>query len=226
MNKKWMIYVVGAALCLAAGCKNSDNAANTAAPAAADSTAGPNSASSGAPAAPESPRPMVVPAGTSIPVILSTTISSKTSRPGDVFSASVAAPIRINGETAIPKGAEVEGVVADARKQGTFKGAADLAIRLTRVTVGGKGYLISTTMYAASVKGKGKRTAVATGGGAAAGALIGALAGGGKGAAIGAAVGGGGGLAVSGTTGGKNVVLPAETRVNFSLERPVAIDRQ
>jgi len=216
MSKRWAICILAGALCTAAGCQNSDNAANPAAPAAQNAVAKSNSASS---------KPLVVPAGTTIPVVLSTTISSKTSRPGDIFSASLAAPILVKGETAIPKGAEVEGVVEDAKKQGTFKGAASLAIKLTRVTVGGKGYLISTSTYAASEKGKGKRTAAVTGGGAAAGALIGGLAGGGKGAAIGAAVGGGGGLAVSGTTGGNNVVLPAETRLDFNLAQPLTIDR-
>jgi len=225
MNKNWMICALAGTLWLAAGCQNMGKSANQPAPAASDSTAGPNSASSGAPAASAYSGPLVIPAGTTIPVILSSTISSKTSSPGDVFSASVAAPILIDGETAIPKGAEVEGIVGDAKKQGTFKGAADLAIKLTKVTVGGKGYLISTTSYAAAEKGKGKRTAAITSGGAAAGALIGALAGGGKGAAIGAALGGGGGLAVSGTTGGKNIVLPAETRLDFKLEHSVTIQR-
>jgi hypothetical protein len=75
------------------------------------------------------------------------------------------------------------------------------------------------------VKGKGKRTAAVTGGGAVVGALIGGLAGGGKGAAIGAGVGGGSGLAVSGATGGENVTLPVESRVTFKLTSPVTIDR-
>jgi hypothetical protein len=233
MNKKWMICVLPAVLGLAIACQKTNNSTDQGA-----SSGQPNSTATNAPAgtenamnsqAPGSTRevqkPIVVPAGTTVSVILSSTISSKTSNPGDVFSASVASPVLIAGETAIPKGAEVEGVVADAKKQGKFKGAADLAIQLTKVTVRGRGYLIATDMYAATEKGKGKRTAAVTGGGAALGALIGGLAGGGKGAAIGAGAGAGGGLAVSGTTGGKNVVLSAESRISFKLSQSVTISK-
>ena len=61
------------------------------------------------------------------------------------------------------------------------------------------------------------------GGGAGAGALIGALAGGGKGAAIGALVGGGAGTAGSAYTGNRDVTLPAESVVSFKLEAPLQV---
>jgi hypothetical protein len=53
--------------------------------------------------------------------------------------------------------------------------------------------------------------------------LIGALAGGGKGAAIGAAAGAGAGTAGAAFTGNKNIVLPAETLVNFRLLQPLEV---
>ena len=61
------------------------------------------------------------------------------------------------------------------------------------------------------------------GGGAGAGAVIGALAGGGKGAAIGAAVGAGAGTAGTAFTGNKDIVLPTETIVNFRLLQPLEV---
>jgi hypothetical protein len=131
----------------------------------------------------------------------------------------------VNDEEAIPKGATVRGVIVDAKKQGAVKGEANLAIRLRTITVRGKDYPISTSTYAQTEKGKGKRSAIMTGGGAAAGALIGGLAGGGKGAAIGAGVGGGGGLAASAGTGGQNVVFPAETKITFKLSKAITVDR-
>jgi hypothetical protein len=62
------------------------------------------------------------------------------------------------------------------------------------------------------------------GGGAGAGALIGALAGGGKGAAIGALVGGGAGTAGSAYTGNRDVTLPAESAVSFKLESSLRVE--
>lgn len=166
-----------------------------------------------------------MPAGTLIHVILSTTVSSYRNNPGDEFDGSVATPILIDGDEAIPKGAYVRGTVVTAKKQGAIKGEAILSVKLTGIRVRGKDYLIDSSTYGTTEKGKGKRSALVTGGGAVLGALIGGLAGGGKGAAIGAGVGGGGGLAASAATGGKNVELPAESRVTFKLMSPVTIDR-
>jgi hypothetical protein len=174
---------------------------------------------------PEPPKPLVVPAGTALPIILSQRLSSHDNNAGEDFAGTLASDIVVDGEVAIPKGSAASGVITKSKKQGTFKGEADFAIELRSVRVGGKSYPISSSTYAASVKGKGKRTAVVTGGGAAVGALIGGLAGGGKGAAIGAGVGAGGGLAASGATGGENVNLAAESKVTFKLTQSLTIDR-
>jgi hypothetical protein len=174
---------------------------------------------------PEPPKPFVVPAETTLPVILATSISSYKNKTGEEFSGNLAAPIMVDSEEAVPKGAKVTGTIVDAKKQGKFKGEALLTIRVTSITVRGKDYLIATHTWSDTEKGKGKRTAAVTGGSAAGGALIGGLAGGGKGAGIGAAIGAVGGLAVSGGTGGQNVNLPAETKINFKLSKPVTIDR-
>jgi hypothetical protein len=224
MNNKWATLGLAAMLGLAAGCNKGDTSTN---PSTDSSQQGAGqSASSQQPAPPpEPPKPIVVPAGTPVTVVLSTTISSRVAKPGDEFEATVSEPVVVEGRTAIPKGAHVTGTVVNAKKQGTFKGEADLAIRLTRVETHGKGYMIATDTYGGTQKGKGKRTAVVTGGGAAIGALIGGLAGGGKGAAIGAGVGAGGGLAASGATGGKNVEFPAETSITFKLAEPLTIER-
>jgi hypothetical protein len=231
MNRKWMIS--GAAwLLLLTGCQKSTNnptdttsngqdanAANQ-----AGGQAGSDQQASGRAQRP-APGPIVVPEGTTISVILTNTLNSRVNKPGDQFEGSVAAPVMVEGEVAIPRDARVTGTVVDAKKQGTFKGAATMAVQLTGVRVRGQDYEIATNTYAGTEKGKGKRTAVVTGGGAALGALIGGLAGGGKGAAIGAAAGGGGGLAASGATGGKNVEFPAESRLTFKLSRSVTIER-
>ena len=68
------------------------------------------------------PKPLVVPAETEIAVVLDQTVSSKTSRPGDKFTATVESPVEVEGKVAIPKGARAEGVVNDAKAAGRFKG--------------------------------------------------------------------------------------------------------
>ena len=225
MKKNSAIFAIAAALCFAAACSNKpDN--STGQPSGTNSQDNSNAMNSqSANQAPVPVKPIVVPAGTTIPVILSTTLNSRTNNDGDEFSGSVAAPVLVGGEEAIPKNAPVSGTVVNAKAQGSIKGEAVMTIRLNRITVRGKGYQIASSEYTASEKGKGKRSAVMTGGGAVAGALIGGLAGGGKGAAIGAGIGGGGGLAASAGTGGKNVTLPAEARINFQLAEALTIDR-
>jgi len=164
---------------------------------------------------------VVVPAGTTVTVRLGEALGSKISSSGQSFTATVATPVQVGGRTVIPAGATASGVVADAKPLGRFKGGAVLQIRLNSITVNGSERPIETSAVTRAEKGKGKRTAVLTGGGAGLGALIGGLAGGGKGAAIGALAGAGAGGAGSAFTGNKDVVLPAESAVSFKLEAPL-----
>ncbi|HEV3151452.1 MAG TPA: BON domain-containing protein, partial [Acidobacteriaceae bacterium] len=94
---------------------------------------------------------------------------------------------------------------------------------LTQIELKGQSIPVSTSAFSQQGKGRGKNTAVKTGGGAAIGAIIGALAGGGKGAAIGAASGGGLGAGVNAVTKGEQVKIPAETLINFKLQSPVSV---
>ena len=169
------------------------------------------------------PKPLVVPADTVIAVVLDQTISSKTSKPGDRFSATVESPVEVDGKVAIPKDARAEGVVKEAKAAGRFKGGALLVLKLTSVTVNRKDHEIQTSAAMTSSKGKGKRTAVMVGGGAAGGAGIGAIAGGGKGAAIGALIGAAAGTGGAGFTGNRDITLAAETALDFKLLEPVHI---
>ena len=198
-----------------------DSAANSADQNAASSNAGGNMASESKKVAAE--QPVVVPAGTTITVRLGEALGSKISSPGQSFTATLAAPIEVDGKTAIPSGATARGTVTDAKALGKFKGGAVLQIKLDTITVNGTDHAITTSSVTRIEKGKGKRTAVIAGGGAAVGALIGGLAGGGKGAAIGALAGGGGGAAGAAYTGNKDVILPAESAVSFKLEAPLQL---
>ena len=170
-----------------------------------------------------SPKPITIPADTTISVVLDEPIGSKTSSNGQTFSATVSSPIEVNGRVAIPKGARATGIVREAKSAGRFKGGAVLTVSLSSVTVNDASYDVQTSDFAQTSKGKGKRTAGMIGGGGAAGALIGGLAGGGKGAAIGAAIGAGGGTAGAGLTGNREIAWPAETKLTFKLLQPLEI---
>lgn len=179
----------------------------------------------GAPVVTPQPVTVDLPAGTLIPVRLDEDLGSKISQTGDAFRATVADDVLVRGQVIIPRGSRAEGMVLDAKPLGKIKGAATLAIRLDRVRTRWGSYPVSTRTIDRTEKGKGKRTAVMAGGGAGLGALIGGLAGGGKGAAIGALAGGGAGTAGGAFTGNKQIVLPAETLLNFRLENSVHITK-
>jgi len=169
--------------------------------------------------------PLVVPAGTPITVSLGSAIGSKLSKTGDSFSGSVAKDVLVGNAVAIPQGANVSGSVTDAKALGRFAGGASLQIRLDSIEIRGANVPVQASAKSFSEKGKGKRTAVMAGGGAALGGIIGALAGGGKGAAIGAAAGAGAGTGGAAFTGNKDVVLPAESDVTFELSQPLDVKR-
>jgi hypothetical protein len=173
----------------------------------------------------EKKEPLVVPAGTAITISLGSAVGSKVSKAGDNFTGSVAKEVLVGSAVAIPQGANVSGTVVDAKALGHFAGGALLQIRLDSINIKGADHPVQATAKSFTEKGKGKRTAVMAGGGAALGGIIGALAGGGKGAAIGAAAGAGAGTGGAALTGNKEIVLPAESDVTFELSAPLEIKR-
>lgn len=169
------------------------------------------------------PQVVTIPAGTRIRVQLGQTLSSKYNQPGDSFTGTVADPVVVNGVTVIRAGAQASGTVTDAKPLGRFKGGAVLAVRLDSVSADGRTYPVQTSQVERFESGKGKRTAVMTGGGAGLGALIGGLAGGGKGALIGGLLGAGAGGTGSAFTGNRDLELPAESILTFRLENDVTV---
>ncbi|MGO8986085.1 MAG: BON domain-containing protein [Terriglobales bacterium] len=172
---------------------------------------------------PPPPPPIVVPAGTVLTVRVGQALSSNNSHAGDSFPATLDKAVSVAGVTAIPARSRVSGTVVTAKAKGKIKGEGELSLALTSITVQGQTYNIKTSVLNKTIQGKGKRTAATTGGGAAGGALIGGLAGGGKGAAIGALVGGGAGLAGGAATGNQQIQIPVESVQSFRLSAPLTL---
>jgi hypothetical protein len=151
-----------------------------------------------------------LPSNTEIKVRTDTAIPAKPA-PNSHYSASISNDVTdSSGNIVIPRGSRAR-LVAVANGD-------DSTLDLQSVNVNGKRYTLDTQDKSSAPGGLGanKRTAKYVGGGAAVGAVLGALLGGGKGAAIGALVGGAGGAGAQVYTGRKKEI-PAETELSYKL---------
>ncbi len=177
------------------------------------------------PVKPKDPVPVRVeiPLRTPVAVRLIDGIDSEINHAGEIFAASLDAPIVVEGEVIVPAGTNVWVKLVDARAAGRMAGRSELRLELTRMEFQGKSYSLVSNTWEQRGASRGKRTAATVGGGAAIGAAIGAIAGGGKGAAIGAAIGAGAGTGVQAATKGQQVRIDSETRLDFRLEQAVEV---
>jgi len=178
------------------------------------------------PPPPAAPAQVTIPAGKSLRVRTASTLSTKTARNGEQFTAVLATPLVVDGITLAPAGATVNGVVAHSNPGGRVKGVASIGIRATELQLaGGQTIPLTTGTYVKSAPHTKKKDALKVGIGSGIGAAIGAIAGGGKGAAIGAGAGAGAGTGAVLATHGDAAVIPSESLVTFTLRRPVTVDR-
>ncbi len=200
--------------------KNAEGAPAAAAAPASQSAA---PAAMAAPAPPPQPVTVTVPANSILTIRTIDAIDSGTNHAGEVFKASLDAPVVVDSRVIVPAGADAYVKLVSASSAGRIAGRSELSLELASIVFQGKTYNVVSSDVKQSGASRGKRSAATIGGGAALGALIGAVAGGGKGAAIGAAVGGGAGTGVQVLTKGQQVKIPSETRLDFTLQQPLEI---
>ena len=164
-----------------------------------------------------------VPAGTNLVVRMIDNVDSERDNVGKTFRASIDEPVVVNGQTVIPRGADVVAKLVNQRESGKFSGTTSLTLDLMQIQVNGRMVDIATSEVTQASGSRGSRTAKTVGGGAAVGAILGGIFGGGKGAAIGAASGGALGAGAEVMTKGQRVKIPSETRLSFLLQQPLRI---
>ena len=82
------------------------------------------------------PQQVIIPRGTVVKTLLDEQMSSKTTRPGDEFSVTVAEDIMVGDKIAIPAGSKGFGVVMFANGRGAFGRAGLLDIKVDVIEVG------------------------------------------------------------------------------------------
>ena len=169
----------------------------------------------------------LVPVGTDLKVRLNDTLSTKDSRIGDRFTATVIDPSRFDE-------ARLSGRVSSIQKSGKVKGRTSMNLAFDSIEMqdGRRGVLHGyvTRVYgddAGKADDEGgvesgsrtKQTVKRAGIGATVGAIVGGIAGGGKGAAIGLIIGGAGGAGSLAVQGSKELKLESGTEMLVRVTR-------
>jgi hypothetical protein len=179
-----------------------------------------------------------IPAGTTLDVELTSTLSTKTNQTGDLFTGKVTEPILYGGEEVVPEGSSVRGHLTFVQPPGRVKGKAEMRLVLDAIkTPDGQNYALAAALQdvkgpagvtvkgnEGTVQGPGKDTkggAVETGVAAGVGAGVGAIADGGSGALYGAAIGAIVGVAHTLAKHHGDAVLPPGTDMTFTVPRNV-----
>ncbi len=170
------------------------------------------------------PRPRLVASGTSLPIVLRETVSTKSAKPEDAVAAELAEDVVVDGDVLLPAGSEVLGHVVTAQRSGRVQGKARLVVSFSQVRVGGRTHRIDATGFDVTAGSSAGKDAKIAGGAAAAGVVIGAIADGGEGALKGGLIGGAAGGAAVLATRGQEVELKAGSRYTIELRKSLRLD--
>ena len=121
---------------------------------------------------------ITIPAGQSLLIRMIDGVDSAKNHVGDIFHASLETDLVLGNTIVARRGTDVYGRLANSQKSGTFTGKSELQLELSRLVIDGHDYPVVSSDYTLQGKGQGASTAKKVGGVAAAGAIIGAIAGG------------------------------------------------
>ncbi|PYT79314.1 MAG: hypothetical protein DMG40_16590 [Acidobacteria bacterium] len=162
LSRNLLLAAVALGLIGLAGCSNQPETAATnrtpkqptkapfkkaAAPAAKHKAETPKVTPVSAKATPPAGHIITVPKGTPITAIMDQTLHSDKNHRGDTFAASLAAPVKVEGQTVLPKGAHITGKVVTVKKH-------ELKVELASVVIHGKSYDLETNSLRPSDKVK------------------------------------------------------------------------
>jgi hypothetical protein len=156
-----------------------------------------------------------IPSGTTIRVRMIDKLSSEQTQMGETFHGTLDEPIEVNGRELYPKGADVIGRVTDVHPTGRLSEPGELDLVLNTVSSGTVAASVHVEPLVIKGESHSKSNVTKIGGGAALGAVIGAIAGGGKGAAIGTLAGGAAGTGAAAATGKKPATVDPEAVLTF-----------
>jgi hypothetical protein len=181
------------------------------------------------PKPPAAPTTATLPAGTHFDMAAGDTITTRTAKVGDPFTARVVEDVRNSaGKVVIPAGSQVNGTVTEVRPNPNPNTAGTLTLAVSSVTIRGTNYPLDATIDSLETvhKGRGITTgdAAKVGAGAAAGAILGRVIGGNKrGTIIGGVVGGAVGAGVAQTSKDSDIVLPAGAHIIVTVTKPLTV---
>ncbi len=159
-----------------------------------------------------------------IGIRLETLVSTESAKVEDRVHARVTRDVMVDGRTAIPSGARLEGVVSQVDTAGKFKGRARIGIRFTQLVLAENHRLpIQTETIFRDGDAAGGEATAKIGASAVVGAILGSVIGGKKGAAIGTAAGAAGGTAIVAKGGRNEAVIAAGTLLTVRLTAPVKV---
>ncbi len=181
------------------------------------------------PPAPRAPTTATLPAGTHFDMAAGDTITSRTAKVGDPFTARTVEDVKnAAGKVVIPAGSVVSGTITAVKPAPNPRTPGTLQLAVSSVTIRGTNYPLEANIDSLETvhKGRGVTTgdAAKVGAGAAAGAILGRVIGGNKrGTIIGGIVGGAAGAGVAATSKDSDIVLPAGAHIIVTVTKPLTV---